>query len=246
MQAAISRLTENEKECLRRRLLPQTAKEMAIELGVSPHAVEKRLKMARTKLGLSSSLQAARLLVQAESQSGSQALVPHAADLVIDPARLHITLHPSERRWWYPGGRRRWWIGGIAMSITIAAAALALTLPGAPAPQQSAQAPQQKMKMYDGPFVPATPEQATAYLAQSFATMDKDKSGYLEANEAPRASVSVNNGPRKDVGAEQGGRMFLARFDTSGDGKVSKDEYIATRRPMVFAMGIPANWKPRN
>lgn len=132
------------------------------------------------------------------------------------------------------------------MSITIAAAALALTLPGAPAPQQSAQAPQQKMKMYDGPFVPATPEQATAYLAQSFATMDKDKSGYLEANEAPRASVSVNNGPRKDVGAEQGGRMFLARFDTNGDGKVSKDEYIATRRPMVLAMGIPANWKPRN
>ncbi|WP_342251540.1 EF-hand domain-containing protein [Sphingomonas sp. OTU376] len=238
MQAAISRLTENEKECLRRRLLPQTAKEMAIELGVSPHAVEKRLKMARTKLGLSSSLQAARLLVQAESQSGSQALVPHAPDLAAPSRPLHAG--PVS------GGRRRWWIGGIAMSITIAAAALALTLPGAPAPQQSAQAPQQKMKMYDGPFVPATPEQATAYLAQSFATMDKDKSGYLEANEAPRASVSVNNGPRKDVGAEQGGRMFLARFDTNGDGKVSKDEYIATRRPMVLAMGIPANWKPRN
>lgn len=238
MQAAISRLTENEKECLRRRLLPQTAKEMAIELGVSPHAVEKRLKMARTKLGLSSSLQAARLLVQAESQSGSQALVPHAPDLAAPSRPLHAG--PVS------GGRRRWWIGGIAMSITIAAAVLALTLPGAPAPQQSAQAPQQKMKMYDGPFVPATPEQATAYLAQSFATMDKDKSGYLEANEAPRASVSVNNGPRKDVGAEQGGRMFLARFDTNGDGKVSKDEYIATRRPMVLAMGIPANWKPRN
>lgn len=236
MQAAISRLTENEKECLRRRLLPQTAKEMAIELGVSPHAVEKRLKMARTKLGLSSSLQAARLLVQAEAQS--QALVPHAPDLAAPPRPLHAG--PVS------GGRRRWWIGGIAMSITIAAsAALALTLHGGTAPQQSAPAPQQKMKMYDGPFVPATPEQATAYLAQSFATMDKDKSGYFEANEAPRASVSVNNGPRKDVGAEQGGRMFLARFDTNGDGKVSKDEYIATRRPMVLAMGIPANWKPK-
>lgn len=237
MRAAIARLTENEKECLRRRLLPQTAKEMAIELGVSPHAVEKRLKMARTKLGLSSSLQAARLLVQAESQS--QALVPHAPDLAAPLPPLHAD--PVS------GGRRRWWIGGIAMSITIAAsAALALTLHGGPAPRQSAPAPQQKVKMYDGPFVPATPEQATAFLTQSFTVMDKDKSGYLEANEAPRASVSVNSGPRKEVGAEQGGRMFLARFDTNGDGKVSKEEYIATRRPMVLATGIPANWKPRS
>ena len=46
-QAALARLTDNEKECLRRRLLQQTAKEMALDLGVSPHAVEKRLKMAR-------------------------------------------------------------------------------------------------------------------------------------------------------------------------------------------------------
>ncbi|MDG2535634.1 hypothetical protein P6144_18375 [Sphingomonas sp. HITSZ_GF] len=234
MQAAIGRLTDNEKECLRRRLLPQTAKEMALELGVSPHAVEKRLKMARTKLGLSSSLQAARLLVQAESQG----LVPHAPDL----AARREPVQPASST----GGRRRWWIGGIAMSIIIAAAALALALHGgSPAAQQAAPGQTQKIKLYDGPFVPATPEQANAYLAQSFAAMDKDKSGYLEASEAPRASVSVNNGPRKDVGAEQGGRMFLARFDTNGDGKVSKDEYIAARRPMVLVTGIPANWKPK-
>jgi DNA-binding CsgD family transcriptional regulator len=238
MQAAIGRLTENEKECLRRRLLPQTAKEMAIELGVSPHAVEKRLKMARTKLGLSSSLQAARLLVQAESQSQSQSLVPRPSDLAA--GREPVQPVPGT------GGRRRWWIGGItAMSIGLAAA-LALTLPGGPAPQQASSAPApQKTRRYDGPFVPATPEQATAFLAQSFVSMDKDKSGYLEAGEAPRASVSVNSGPRKEVGAEQSGRMFLARFDTNGDGKVSKDEYIATRRPMVLVTGIPANWKPK-
>lgn len=48
-RAALARLTLNEKECLRRRLLHQTAKEMALDLGISPHAVEKRLKMARTK-----------------------------------------------------------------------------------------------------------------------------------------------------------------------------------------------------
>src|SRR5687768_341428 len=78
MQAALARLTDNEKECLRRRLRQQTAKEMALELGVSPHAVEKRLKMARAKLGLSSSLEAARLLVASE---GYQRTGPHASDL---------------------------------------------------------------------------------------------------------------------------------------------------------------------
>src|SRR5688572_20585546 len=74
MQAALARLTDNEKECLRRRLRQQTAKEMALELGVSPHAVEKRLKMARAKLGLSSSLEAARLLAASDGyqQTGSQ------------------------------------------------------------------------------------------------------------------------------------------------------------------------------
>src|SRR5690606_39999059 len=78
MLAALARLTDNEKECLRRRLRQQTAKEMALDLGVSPHAVEKRLKMARAKLGLSSSLEAARLLAAAE---GYQQTGPHAADL---------------------------------------------------------------------------------------------------------------------------------------------------------------------
>ena len=39
-RAALAQLTEREKDCLRRRLYPQTAKEMALEIGVSPHAVE--------------------------------------------------------------------------------------------------------------------------------------------------------------------------------------------------------------
>lgn len=75
---ALARLTANEKECLRRRLLPQTAKEMATDLGISPHAVEKRLKMARAKLGVSSSLAAARLLAGAEED---QLMAPHIPDL---------------------------------------------------------------------------------------------------------------------------------------------------------------------
>ena len=51
---------------------------MATDLGISPHAVEKRLKMARAKLGVSSSLAAARILAASE---GDQLLVPHISDL---------------------------------------------------------------------------------------------------------------------------------------------------------------------
>jgi DNA-binding CsgD family transcriptional regulator len=60
-RGAVLRLTLAERECLKRCLDHQSAKQMAIDLGISVHAVEKRLKMARAKLGLSSSLEAAKL-----------------------------------------------------------------------------------------------------------------------------------------------------------------------------------------
>ena len=77
-RGAILRLTGAERECLRRCLDHQTAKEMALDLDISHHAVEKRLKMARAKLGLSSSLEVARLVEQAER---SGLLGPDASDL---------------------------------------------------------------------------------------------------------------------------------------------------------------------
>ncbi|HEX8402420.1 MAG TPA: helix-turn-helix transcriptional regulator [Allosphingosinicella sp.] len=83
-RAAIMRLTEAERECLKRCLDHQTAKQMALDLGVSPHAVEKRLKMARAKLGLSSSLEAAKLV---ESSERSGRLGPHSSDLPSGNAR---------------------------------------------------------------------------------------------------------------------------------------------------------------
>ena len=78
MEAAIRRLTPGERECLKRCLDHQTAKEMALDLGVSPHAVEKRLKMARAKLGMSSSLEAAKLVAVADE---AQRLGPQASNL---------------------------------------------------------------------------------------------------------------------------------------------------------------------
>lgn len=224
-RAALARLTESEKACLRRRLLPQTAKEMAIDLGVSPHAIEKRLKMARTKLGLSSSLDAARLLAATESRLP----VPQSPDLSPEPepADAKVT----------SGGKRRWIIGGTAMSITIAAA-LALQFIGGTAPvAQDKQA-----------RVPATPERAAAFLGESFGLMDRNKSGFLDPEELPRTTVRIGrkDGPKEDVEPARAKAMFMARTDRDGDGKISRDEYISANRALIEIGGIPANWKPRS
>jgi DNA-binding CsgD family transcriptional regulator len=83
---ALSRLTEREKVCLRQWLNHKSAKEIAVELGISHHAVEKRLKLARTKLGATSSLEAARMLSQVERYGQTVAQSP---DLVSKAPKPH-------------------------------------------------------------------------------------------------------------------------------------------------------------
>jgi DNA-binding CsgD family transcriptional regulator len=85
-RGSLSRLTEREKVCLRQWLQHKSAKEIAADLGISHHAVEKRLKMARTKLDATSSLEAARMLREAE---GYGQAVPQSPDLVSDALPLH-------------------------------------------------------------------------------------------------------------------------------------------------------------
>ena len=108
----LDRLTEREKVCLRHWLQHKSAKEIAADLGISHHAVEKRLKMARTKLGATSSLEAARMLGKAEryGQTVAQSpdLAPHALPIQTVFTRPLI-------------------LGAIAMSL-IAAALLALLM----------------------------------------------------------------------------------------------------------------------
>ncbi|MEW4448427.1 helix-turn-helix transcriptional regulator [Qipengyuania sp. JC766] len=82
----LARLTEREKVCLRQWLQHKTAKEIAANLQISHHAVEKRLKMARTKLGTTSSMAAARLLNEAE---GYGRTVPQAPDLTASSRQSH-------------------------------------------------------------------------------------------------------------------------------------------------------------
>ena len=63
----IARLTEAQRVALRLFMERKTAKQIALELGITPKAVELRLKGARDTLGVSTSADAARLLTAAES-----------------------------------------------------------------------------------------------------------------------------------------------------------------------------------
>jgi DNA-binding CsgD family transcriptional regulator len=107
-----ARLTEREKVCLRQWLNRKSAKEIAADLGISHHAVEKRLKMARTKLGATSSLEAARMLGEAE---GYGRAVPQSPDLSSDALPPH-------------SGLTRLTILGVAIMILAGAIALGLLL----------------------------------------------------------------------------------------------------------------------
>jgi DNA-binding CsgD family transcriptional regulator len=108
----LSRLTEREKICLRQWLQHKSAKEIAADLGISHHAVEKRLKMARTKLGATSSLEAARMLGEAE---GYGQAVTQSPDLDSAALRRH-------------SGFTRLAVIGVAIMILVGTIVLGLLL----------------------------------------------------------------------------------------------------------------------
>lgn len=238
-RAAVARLTNKERECLHRRLRPQTAKEMALDLGVSPHAVEKRLKMARTKLGVNSSIAAARLLVAAEAY---QQLGPHPSDLASaefggEKNRGVALLHFAKRP-------RPFLIlmGATLMTILLAAA---LTL-GAVDPQ--AGSPQ---VTEDGGFRKADQAQTNAFLLESFELFDRDGSGFLDMREVsalePRNAQRDPSlkpppaGKNRDIEAET---KWMAKLDTDRDGHVSTQEYVGYMMPWALLSGVPIGWKP--
>jgi DNA-binding CsgD family transcriptional regulator len=109
----IATLTEREKICLRQWLEHKTAKQIAADLNISHHAVEKRLKIARIKLGTTTSRHAALILREAER---SDQTVPCPPDL----QGSHPTAHPASG-----------WkiiVGGIGMAL-LAVALFTLALP---------------------------------------------------------------------------------------------------------------------
>lgn len=63
-QSAVSRLTPGQLDCLR--LVDQhlSSKEIAVELGISPHTVDQRIRIALQTLGVERRAQAARLVAR--------------------------------------------------------------------------------------------------------------------------------------------------------------------------------------
>jgi DNA-binding CsgD family transcriptional regulator len=244
--AALARLTANEKECLRRRLLPQTAKEMATDLGISPHAVEKRLKMARAKLGVSSSLAAARLLAGAEQD---QSLVPHIPDLPVDTSQSQSSDVAGSLA---SVKARRSLPKGLTMIAAICLIALigqdAPPLPTAPAPTSSSTTNENLQNI---PTRKVGMNEAANFIRGGFRSKDIDSSGYLDARETssmePRdAGRDKSLSPAPPAGAPDPAaeRKWMAKLDTDRDGRVSEDEYVGYMIPWILWQGVPANWKP--
>lgn len=217
---AISRLTEREKEVLRAWLDRKTAKEIALDLGISHHAVEKRLKLARTKLGTASSLEAARLLADAEETAQRyQPTVASSTDLQ-SSARLRKTWrHPSTLT------------GVFAMLI-----ATIFALTAIPAFQSA------------GTIEP-DPEtiEVAQNSPQIFDALDADRSGFLENPESPFVTVAYLDDSYPDdeslfvlddgTDAEQLA-TFYDRADTDDDGRVSFREFHVWHAAQLAELGI--------
>lgn len=76
---SMPRLSRRQEECLLGILALKSAKEIARDLGISAHAVEKHLRIAREKLGASTSAEAARIFARSW---GSDSPPSEISDLV--------------------------------------------------------------------------------------------------------------------------------------------------------------------
>jgi DNA-binding CsgD family transcriptional regulator len=207
----ITRLTEREKEVLRAWLAHRTAKEIAIDLGISHHAVEKRLKMARTKLDAGSSLEAARMLAQSE---GYDQPVAHLPD-------LEIPVQSGERKWTSPLV-----IGSVTMSI-LAAAAIILF----------AQSGTADMALKPGDLLLVASTTFDQLDKDSSGYLEGSESPPLIRASGNPSYTSKSDGTAELVSDELVidttvlRDSFYRQADTDGDLKISRGEYEAWARP---------------
>jgi DNA-binding CsgD family transcriptional regulator len=134
MPEAVHILTEREKQTLRLMGRGHDAKSMARHLGLSVHTVNERLRTARRKLSVSSSREAARLLLESEGAVPDSLGPKLLGEAGAPPAEAQGAAAIDSR------GRRAPWIvaGVVIMSLFIGVAALALLPQQASAPAQDA------------------------------------------------------------------------------------------------------------
>ncbi len=83
---SVAKLTDAQREVLRRWHVRRSAKEIAIELGVTHWAVNERLRAARRTLGAASSQEAAQMLAAAEGAATYKPFVYDTASIVAGSA----------------------------------------------------------------------------------------------------------------------------------------------------------------
>ena len=128
MAAKLQALTEKEKQTLRLVVRGHDAKSMARHLGLSVHTINERLRDARRKLEVSSSREAARLLLNAEGDD-PQNLADEQIGEALPPANMGQDSAPGSDH-----GRRQRPIGLIAgvvvMSLILGVLAFSLIRTG--------------------------------------------------------------------------------------------------------------------
>ncbi len=237
----IQRLSEGEKECLRRFARQQTAKEMALDLGITHHAVEKRLKHARTKLGVHTSREAARILAMAEGYDQAVSGPPDLASHLVAKQGRHS--HAKT-------------YGVVTMSI-LAAATLAFALQASGAEGSygalpgSGAGPETGYRGVSPEDMIRPSEAEIAVITQAtFDYLDEDKSGFLEGRESPVSPpanpqpVQASEGEEiRPMTPKQATEGFYAQADSNGDGRVSYPEYHEWARVPLERFGIPGEWQ---
>ena len=196
-------LTRREREVLEGILDHRTAKEMAIEHGVSHHAIEKRLKRARLKLGASTSLEAARLHRDRYGRSVCQ-----TPDLAATHEATEKGSSPNRRSL-----RSRSIAIMIVAILAIAGAIVASQNNAAPAESAADTAGTQKRSGFSY-RVGITPRDGKSALQTAFDIADTDGSRTID-----RSEFIV---PTSDDG--EADRLF-DRMDRNGNGLIEAPEW---------------------
>ncbi len=144
MTDGVQALTEKEKQTLRLMVRGHDAKSIARSLDLSVHTINERLRDARRKMAVSSSREAARLLLEAEGEPdaappdflGDRILGADAAPIEADQDEAPVVgVGPALRR-------PRILLGVVLMMLVLGLLALAALPDAAPAPQSTPTAAQ--------------------------------------------------------------------------------------------------------
>jgi len=93
--SGLDRLNDGQRDCLRLVLAHLNSKEIARELGVSPHTVDQRLRIAMRILGAQSRFEAARIFARLDQENSYQPLIYQSQPLASDPEPASSSAQPD-------------------------------------------------------------------------------------------------------------------------------------------------------